>query len=168
MVMPLILMFGQHHSVVTLLKVRIQYLFTMKCLLHSACLCGSHARKKLPCSVDDLIQDIYSHFAHSANELRNMRSVRLSQLQHKHPAQTCWLSLKCVLRVLEQWLALQEYFLKAAENDRLVSACTIYGAFKNPIMKLLAACCCSCSATVAACGYCCNATVAPRCCSCSV
>lgn len=134
-------MFGSHHSVVSLLKERIPNLFTMRCMCHSAHLCASHACEKLPRSVEDLVRDIYSHFAHSAKRIAQfqMFQVFTSTEPHKllRPAQTRWLSLEmCVVRVLEQWPALLEYFKKAAENDRLVSACTIYAALQNPMMKL--------------------------------
>ena len=35
-------MFGEHYSVVSLLKEKIPYLFVMKCLFHSVHLCASH------------------------------------------------------------------------------------------------------------------------------
>ena len=44
-------MFGQHHSVVSLLKERLPHLFVIKCLCHSAHLCASHAFEKLPRSI---------------------------------------------------------------------------------------------------------------------
>lgn len=52
-------MFGEHHSVVSLLKQKIPHLFTMKCLCHSAHLCASHACEKLPRAFENLIHDIY-------------------------------------------------------------------------------------------------------------
>lgn len=133
-------MFGEHHSVVSLLKEKIPNLFTMKCLCHTAHLCASHACEKLPRSVEDLIRDIYSHFAHSAKRIAEYEQFQIFTNTEPHkllkPAQTRWLSLEqCVLRVLEQWPALEEYFKKSAETDRLVSAATIYAALKNPIMK---------------------------------
>ena len=59
-------MFGSHHLVVTLLKVTVPNLFTMKCLCHSAHLCASHACEKLPRTVEDMVRDTYSYFSHSA------------------------------------------------------------------------------------------------------
>ena len=52
-------MFGEHHSVVSLLKQKIPHLFTMKCLCHSAHLCASHVCEKLPRAFENLIHDIY-------------------------------------------------------------------------------------------------------------
>ena len=55
-------MFGEHHSVVRLLKDRIPNLFVMKSLCHSAHLCASHSCEKLSRAIEDLVRDIYSHF----------------------------------------------------------------------------------------------------------
>lgn len=134
-------MFGQHHSVVTLLKAEIPHLFCMKCLCHSAHLCASHACERLPRSVEDLVREIYSHFSHSAKRLAEYKRFQSFTNTEPHkllkPAQTRWLSLEqCILRVLEQWQALEEYFKDASENSRLVSSCTIYAGLKNPIVKL--------------------------------
>ena len=136
-------MFGQHHSVVTLLKERVPNLLKMICLdlCHSAHLCASHACEKLPHAVEDLVRDRYSHFAHSAKSLAEYEKFQMFMGTEPHkllrPSQTRWLSPEmCVLRVLEQWSALQEYLEKAAENDHLVSACTINAALKKPIMEL--------------------------------
>ena len=53
------------------------------------------------------------------------------------PAQTRWLSLEqCVVRLIEQWAALEMYFKEAAEKSRLVAACIIHTALTNPIVKL--------------------------------
>ena len=52
-----------------LLKDAVPHLFTMKCLCHSAHLCASHACEKLPRTVEDMVQDTYSYFSHSAKRL---------------------------------------------------------------------------------------------------
>ena len=134
-------MFGEHHSVVRLLKDRIPNLFVMKCLCHSAHLCASHACEKLPRAIEDLVRDIYSHFSHSAKRLAEFKQFQhfTSTEPHKilKPAQTRWLSLhQCVLRVLEQWSALEAYFEQAVQKERLIATQNILSALKNPIFKL--------------------------------
>lgn len=119
-------MFGEYHSVVTLLKEKLPNLFVMKCLCHSAHLCASHACEKLPRSIENLVRDIYSHFSHSAKRLQEYKTFQHFTKTEPHkllkPAQTRWLSLEqCVQRVLEQWPALEAYFKNSAENDRLLS-----------------------------------------------
>lgn len=131
-------MFGQHHSVVTLLEEKLPHLYTMKCLCHSAHLCASHACEKLPRSIEDLVRDIYSHFSHSAKRLAEYEKFQVFTNTEPHkllkPSQTRWLSLEqCVVRILEQWPALEAYF---QETNRLVSACNTYAALKRPIVKL--------------------------------
>lgn len=134
-------MFGQNHSVVTLLKQRLPNLVVIKCLCHTAHLCASHACEKLPRSIESFIRDVYSHFSHSAKRIAQYKTFQHFTETEPHkilrPAQTRWLSLEgCVRRVLEQWPALEAYFESAAENDRLVSSQNILSALKNPIYKL--------------------------------
>lgn len=73
-------MFGQHHSVITLLKGIIPHFYTMKCLCHSAHLCASHTCERLPRSIEDLVREIYSHFSHSAKRLAEYK--RFPTLSH--------------------------------------------------------------------------------------
>ena len=54
-------MFGEHHSVVCLLKDRIPNLFVMKCLSYSAHICASQACKMLSRAIENLVRDIYSY-----------------------------------------------------------------------------------------------------------
>ena len=113
----------------------------MKCLCHSAHLCASHACEQLPRSVEDLVRDIYSHFSHSAKRLAEHKQFQAFTNTEPHKllkhAQTHWLSLEqSTVPVLGQWQALEEYFKEASESSRLVSACTVYVALKNPIVKL--------------------------------
>ena len=134
-------MFGAHHSVVTLLKEKIPNLFVMRCLCHSAHLCASHACERLPRTVEDLVRDIYSFFSHSAKRLAEFeRFQHFAQTEpHKilKPAQTRWLSLQmCVARILEQWSALELFFVNAAQRDRLVAAENVSNALKSPIFKM--------------------------------
>lgn len=134
-------MFGAHHSVVSLLKENIPHLFVMKCLCHSAHLCASHSCEKLPRAVESFIRDIYSHFSHSAKRLAQFKQFQHFTNTEPHkilkPSQTRWLSLEqCVNRIIEQWSALELYFEQEAAKDRLLSLESIVGALKNPIFKL--------------------------------
>jgi hypothetical protein len=113
----------------------------MKCLCYSAHLCASHACEKVPRVFEDLVRDIYSHFAHSAKRLGECKQFQHFTKTEPHkilkPAQTRWLSLEqCVQLLLEQWPALESYFKNTVEKHRVVSLTQIYGALKNPIIKL--------------------------------
>ena len=85
-------MFGLHHSVVTLLKEKIPNLYSMRCLCHTAHLCASHACEKLPCLIEDLVRDIYSHFSHSAKRMVEYEKFQVFTNKEPHkllkPAQT--------------------------------------------------------------------------------
>ena len=91
-------MFGEHHSVVSLLKQKIPNLFVMKCLCHSAHLCASHACEKLPRAVEDLICDVYSYFCHSAKRIAEFEQFQHFTGTQPHkllkPAQTCWFFIR--------------------------------------------------------------------------
>ena len=87
------------------------------------------------------MRDIYSHFSHSAKRLAEFKHFQhfTSTEPHKilKPAQTRWLSLhQCVVRVLEQWSALEAYFEQAAQKERLIATQNVLSALKNPIFKL--------------------------------
>lgn len=54
-----------------------------------------------------------------------------------HPAQTRWLSLRVVVdRLLEQYNALNLFFIDAVANDRLLNAEEIMKNFRDPQTKL--------------------------------
>ena len=133
-------MFGSHHSVAALLKVKVPNLYTMKCLCHSAHLCASHACEKLPRIIEDTVRDIYSYFSHSAKRLAEFAEFQHFTGTEPHkilkPAQTRWLLQMCISRILEQWNALEAFFVHQAATERLVAAENLASAFKNPISKM--------------------------------
>ena len=85
--------------------------------------------EKLPRAIEDLIRDIYSHFAHSAKRLSEYKKFQHFAETEPHkilkPAQTRWLSLEqCIQRVLEQWSALELYvklLLQREEEKQLIT-----------------------------------------------
>lgn len=52
-------MFGNKHSVKTLLEQDVPHLFVIKCLCHSLALCASYACEKLPNDVENLVHEVY-------------------------------------------------------------------------------------------------------------
>lgn len=108
-------MFGQHHSVSTLLKEKIPDIVTIKCSCHSVHLAASYACKCLPEELDEIMRLVYNHFSNSSNRrhrlaaFQEFANVQVNQILS--PGQTRWLSLEtCVKRLLEQLPALIEYF----------------------------------------------------------
>ena len=110
----------------------------MKCFCHSAHLCASHACEKLLRMLEDLVRDIYSHFAHSAKRLDEYKQFQsFTNTEPQKILKPSRLSLEQRVRqLLEQWPALELYFQKSAEKDRLVTSQNIYAALTNPIIKL--------------------------------
>ena len=125
-------MFGSNHSVVALLKRLLPDVIFIKCSCHNASLAICQACLKLPRSVEDLVRNIGAHFSRSA-----LRRDSFKEFQEFFKTgiyailtvcSTRWLSLKeCVDRTLEQYPALEGYFIEVAfrdpskTNDEIVS-----------------------------------------------
>ena len=104
-------MFGEFNSVSQLLMSEYLNVYSVKCSCHLIHLVSSYAALKLPKGLEDLVRDIYKP--------RKLLS----------PRQTRWLSLEaCVNRILEQYLALEHYFVLVANenpthsNDRILKS----------------------------------------------
>lgn len=59
-------MMGTNHSVAVLLKEVLPNIIIVKCSCHLIHLCASHARLKLPKSLEDLCRNIFTHFSLSS------------------------------------------------------------------------------------------------------
>lgn len=134
-------MMGCNNSVATRFRDLCPNICILKCICHSLHLCESSACKQLPRMCEDLARDVFNYFNASAK-----RQAQLKEFQeffnikvHKmlHPSQTRWLSLTTVvLRLLEQWVALEAYFTNQAFESRLHAAGTLLTYLKNPLVKL--------------------------------
>lgn len=134
-------MVGKHNSVVSRIKSDIPHIFIMKCISHSFHLCASNACQVLPRGIEDLVRDIYNYFANSPKrietfkEFQNFAHTKIHKMLH--PAQTRWLSLEAaVCRVLEQYDALNLFFIDAVANDRILAAENILIKLQDPFTKL--------------------------------
>ena len=126
-------MFGEHNSVAQLLKAEYPNIFIVKCSCHRIQLVSSYAALKLPKSLEDLCRDIYNHF-HRSFKRQDVYQQFQSFFNAEprkilSPGQTRWLSLEeCANRILEQYQALQHYFVLTANegpthtNDRIVKS----------------------------------------------
>ena len=115
-------MFGEHNSVSQLLKADYPTVVTVKCSCHLIHLASSHAALTLPKGLEDLCRDIFAHFHRSSKrqnvyqEFQQFFNVEPHQLLS--PGQTRWLLLEaCVNRILEQYIALQHYFVLVTNED---------------------------------------------------
>ncbi|CAB4041371.1 Hypothetical predicted protein [Paramuricea clavata] len=59
-------MFGEQHSVVSLVKQDVPHVLAVKCSCHLIHLCSSYACQKLSTSLEDLCRNVYSHFSRSS------------------------------------------------------------------------------------------------------
>ena len=114
---------GCHNSVLTRIKDVQPHVLDIGCICHLANLCCQQGVKQLPLPVDELLIDVYYHFAHSAKRKEQYREFLvfcdvepLKILKH---ASTRWLSLeRCVNRFLQQWPALLSYFQSHGDVER--------------------------------------------------
>ncbi|XP_071581188.1 zinc finger BED domain-containing protein 5-like [Temnothorax nylanderi] len=120
-------MIGRKNSFMSRLKVEVPNLVTLNCICHSSAIVASKACKKLPSSCEDLIRGVATYISGSAKrcailgefqdffEIERKKILKLSE--------TRWLCLqKCVVRLLENWEVLKNYFLLATVEDKLKSA----------------------------------------------
>lgn len=132
---------GGYNSVTSRLKISAPGLCVIKCICHSLHLCASEAAKTLPRNCEDLIRQIYTHFAHSAKRIYEFKEFQAfcKTDPHKilHPCQTRWLSFhKAIERVLEQWQPLKLYFTNRQFEERLTSVDSIVNGLTNRCVYL--------------------------------
>ncbi|KAH7949030.1 hypothetical protein HPB49_004235 [Dermacentor silvarum] len=109
---------------------------TIKC----AHLAASAAAACLPRTLEEMLHSIVNYVSGSAK--RSAIIVEIQELfrMEKHkllkPSNTRWLALfNCVNRLLEQWTALEHFFLAARVEDKLLSADRCLEAMRNPYNK---------------------------------
>ena len=66
-------MFGEHHSVVALLKKDAPHVWAVKCSCHMIHLCASDACLKMSTTLEDLCRNVYSHFNRSSLRQKDYR-----------------------------------------------------------------------------------------------
>lgn len=135
-------MMGGKNSVASRFKEKCPGITLLKCICHSLHLCASEACKELPRSCEALAQNIYNEFKNSCKRLHNLHTFQklLDVEVHKilRPSQTRWLSLNAVIaRIVEQWDALELYFLSQLSSARLHSVDQIVKSLKDPYVKLI-------------------------------
>ena len=115
-------MFGEFNSVSQLLMSEYPNVYSVKCSCHLIHLVLSYAALKLPKGLEDLVCDIYNHFHRSSKRQEVYQQFQkfcdAEPCKLLSPGQTRWLSLEaCVNRILEQYLALEHYFVLVANED---------------------------------------------------
>ena len=97
------------------LKEACPHIFVNGCICHSLALRLSHASKKLPAWIENLIRDICSYFSHWSKRKQKFENIQKLCDAPRHAilkiAQTRWLSHQQVVeRILEQWESLNTFF----------------------------------------------------------
>ena len=135
-------MFGQYNSVVQLLKPEFCYVNqAVKCSCHYLVhLVSSCVASKLRKSVEDQYGDAYAHFHRSSKRHDVSKEFQAfygtDPLKLLSTAQTRWLSLQeCVNRILEQYVALKNYFILTANKDPSHTNDRILASLQNPFFQ---------------------------------
>lgn len=133
-------MVGKHNSFMTHITKASPDVITMRCICHSSALIASKATAQLPRSAEHMIRSIASYVSGSAK-----RSAQLNEIQDYFDGQrkqilkladTRWLAMhQCVVRLLECWESLTQYFQIAKFEDKLKSAENIHSELLNPFTK---------------------------------
>ena len=121
---------GGNNSVLTRIRDVAPGLFVLKCYCHTFHLVAEHASATLSKTANKLIHDVYNYFKLSPNRQKSLKEFQkfVDVEPHKilKPCQTCWLSvLQCVQRILEQWPALQLFFVSEYSETKSLFAILI-------------------------------------------
>lgn len=115
--------------------------FYMKCTCHSLHLCSSYACKYLPDKIESLCRKIYNFFSHSPKRISEFKEFQeyCSIKPHKilGLSLTRWLALeKVISRIIEQWQALQLYFISCSMEVNGVKSSEIANLMGNADTKV--------------------------------
>ncbi|XP_036317486.1 zinc finger MYM-type protein 6-like, partial [Rhagoletis pomonella] len=116
-------------------------IFYIKCSCHSLHLCSAYACKKLPIEIDKLCRSIYTFFAHSAKRIYDFKEFQEYCQVEPHKilgvSTTRWLALEGVInRIIEQWDALQLYFISNVIEVNGINAAKLAKKMGNPSLRV--------------------------------
>ena len=115
-------------------------LFVLKCYCHTFHLVAEHASKTLSKTAEQLIHDIYNYFKLSPNRQKNLmefqKFVKVDVHKILKPCQTRLLSVvACVKRILEQWPALELFFVAEVAEANSPHVERVLSALRSPYIK---------------------------------
>lgn len=133
-------MTGCNNSFFSRLKLEVPGVVLIKCICHSSAIIANKACEKLPRNCENLIRNVANYVSGSARrcailkefqEFFNVEKKKILKL-----SKTRWLSLhNCVVRILENWDVLRNYFTLAAIEDKSQSAEQILVEFNDNSIK---------------------------------
>ena len=134
-------MLGKNNGLAAQIKKDVPWLSVFGCICHSFALCSAAACEKLPAEIVKFSNDIYTYVSNSAKRLREFKEFQefCNVAEHAllYPSATRWLAFEAVAdRLLEQWEALILFFTIPAQEGRDPQAAKLYGALKDPSVKL--------------------------------
>lgn len=134
------LMQGQNNSFLTRMKEMVPDLFVLKCFCHSFHLVAEHACAALSKTADQLVHDVYNYFKNAPNRQMSYEDFQAFVQCEPHkilkPCQTRWLSVaQCVNRILQQWTALELFFVSEAAETKSPTTERILNALRSPYVK---------------------------------
>lgn len=133
-------MIGKNNSFMTHITKESPDVITMRCICHSSALIASKATEQLPRSVEHLIRSVASYVSGSAKRCAQLNEIQDyfdgQRKQILKLADTRWLAMhQCVVRLIECWESLTQYFQIAIFEDKLKSAENIHAELLNPFTK---------------------------------
>jgi Domain of unknown function (DUF4371) len=130
-------MMGQHNGFQVLLKADVPDVFVIGCICHSIALCANEASQCLPSWLEAFVKDVCFYFSRSSKRNHAFSMIQdIVAMQNKHRilklCATRWLSHGLVVeRILEQWDALELYFMSEAQTNKVDNASRIYDVIKT-------------------------------------
>ncbi|XP_033122102.1 SCAN domain-containing protein 3-like [Anneissia japonica] len=124
-------MMGVNSGFQARLKEDVPGVFILGCVCHSFALCANHASNHLPSWLEAFVKDVCCYFSRSSKRQHQFSLIQdvVNAPHHKITklSQTRWLSRGQVLkRIIEQWGALELFFLPEAKSNNIDGASKIY------------------------------------------
>jgi len=133
-------MIGCNNSFMSRLKLEVPGLVILNCICHSSALVASKACEQLPQSCENLIRNVSTYISGSAKrcaildefqEFFNVERNKILKISN-----TRWLVLhKCVVRFLDNWEVLKNYFIFCVVEEKSKSAEIILDQLNNISIK---------------------------------
>lgn len=127
------------NAIKSLLKLEIPELVTLSCIGYAITTIVNEACKKLPVSCQNFIQDIVSHISNNAEE-----STFLGEFQDIFNTETnkilyssnnCLVLHKCIVKLIENWELVKNYFIHAVTENEVKSAAGILKQLNDESIK---------------------------------
>jgi hypothetical protein len=129
-------MIGKHNSFFANLKKEVRDVLLLRCICHSAALIANKACEELPKSQDELLRNVANYISGSAKRSSILQEIQqflnVEKTKILNFAVTRWLSRHaCIVRILNHWGDLTQYFQLVVFEDKLTTAENILSELQN-------------------------------------